>query len=129
MALSYFLAQLMGVALVLFSIAGLMRPQLISSAVREMDHEAFSTFFVGFTAVLAGLAVVLTHNIWDGTWRTWITLLGWVSLVKGFLYMAAPKSLTGMGRSMLRSGGWIRTLLIATLILGCYLAAKGFGWY
>lgn len=128
MELSYFLAQLIGIALVLFSVAGYMRPRLITVAMRDFDHESFSTLFVGFTALIGGLAIVLSHNVWDSTWRVWITLIGWAAVLKGFSYLVAPKWLMSVGRSVLKNQSWIRLSLILTLALGIYLAYKGFGY-
>ena len=128
MDLSSFLAQLMGLGIAFVAVAGLLRPQLFSAAIRDFDHEQFSTFAIGFIAVIAGLAVVLSHNIWDGTWRVWVTLFGWASLLKGLTYLAAPKFLMGLARWFLGNKTWMRGYLILALLVGAYLAWKGFGY-
>jgi hypothetical protein len=117
----------MGLVLVLFAVAGLVRPQLLSSALRDFDHESFSTLAIGLIAMGAGLAIVLSHNVWDGTWRVWITLFGWGALLKGFAYLIAPQSLIKVSRSLLKSAAWMQGFLVVILILGLYLAYKGFG--
>lgn len=128
MELSLFLAQLMGLGLIIVSIAGLFRPQLVSAAIRDFDHEAFSTLAIGSLTVFVGLAIVLAHNIWDGTWRVWVTLFGWASLIKGTTYLVAPRFLVRLTRALLQNKAWIRGTLILGLILGCYMAFKGFGY-
>ena len=129
MALSYFLAQLIGLVLALFAVAGLIRPKLISTALRDFDHESFSTMTIGLIGMAAGLALVLAHNVWDGTWRVWITLFGWAALLKGFAYLVAPKWLLGVSRSLLKSESWTRAFLVLVLILGAYLTYVGFWSY
>ena len=129
MALSYFLAQLIGLVLALFAVAGLIRPKLISTALRDFDHESFSTMTIGLIGMAAGLALVLAHNVWDGTWRVWITLFGWAALLKGFAYLVAPKWLLGVSRSLLKSESLTRTFLVLVLILGAYLTYVGFWSY
>ena len=118
----------MGSALVLFAIAALVRPNLINAAIKEFDHESVSTLAIGFMTVIAGLAVVLSHNVWDGSWRTIVTLLGWASLIKGFVYLAAPHYLMRMSHIFLRHTKWMRGYMVAALLLGLYVAYKGFGY-
>lgn len=127
MELSYFLAQLIGITIAIFSVAGLIRPQLISAAVRDFDHESFSTLAIGMIATGTGVAIVLSHNLWVGDWRVLITIYGWAALIKGTLYMLAPNKLIHMSRMLLRDKMWTRGSLLVCLILGVYLAYKGFG--
>jgi hypothetical protein len=127
MDLSHFLAQLMGVSLVIFAVAGFLRPQLVSAALRDFDHESFSTLSIGFIAVIAGLAVVLSHNVWEASWRVIVTLFGWSSLIKGSVYLLAPHSLIRVGKPLFKNETWTRSILVGTLIVGAYLAYKGFG--
>jgi hypothetical protein len=127
MELSLFLAQLMGISLAVFSLAGIVRPTLIHSAVQDFDHETFSTLSIGFMAMVAGLALILSHSVWDGTWRVWISLFGWSAFLKGCVYMMAPQQLIGFSKTLFKNDSWIRMYLVATLVLGLYLTYKGFG--
>ena len=56
-----------------------------------------------------------------------MTILGWALLIKGFVYLVAPKSLMRWGRACMKNPSWIRTWLVVALVLGIYLAYKGFG--
>jgi len=42
-------------------------------------------YFSGAIAFVADVAIVLHHNLWVADWRDIITVLGWVSIVKGEL--------------------------------------------
>lgn len=46
----------------------------------------------GLYALVAGLAVVFTHNIWAADARVIVTVIGWVALVSGVLFLMAPES-------------------------------------
>jgi uncharacterized protein YjeT (DUF2065 family) len=39
------------------------------------------------------LVLILQSNVWDGSWRTVITIFAWLVLLKGVLYVLAPDSL------------------------------------
>ena len=49
----------------------------------------------------AGLAIVLTHNIWTADWRVVITILGWLFVISGIVRMALPQHAAALGRRIL----------------------------
>lgn len=122
---SYFLAELMGLTFILIGIAGLIRPKLLLNAVRDFDHDSFSTLGLGVVTMIAGVALVMTHNIWDGTWRVVVTIFAWATLIKGFVYMTAPKSLLGIQRKWVKNETNVRVAMVVILIVGWYLRTKG----
>jgi len=127
MELSNFLAQLFGLTLALFALAGLLRPQFITSAMRDLREGSFSALIAGFVGIFGGLAMVLTHNIWEVSYRGVITLFGWGALLKGFTYIVAPNLLLNTARTFMGTPSRIRATLIVVLVLGFFLAYKGFG--
>jgi len=76
-------------------------------------------------ALLIGLVLVLTHNVWVWDWMVIITVLGWAALIKGAVILLLPKSMEYFQ-------GWFKTktlLMIASLvaiILGVVLGYFGF---
>ena len=59
-------------------------------------------FLSGVITLPAGLAIVLTHNVWVADWRVLITLLGWLAIIGGarphHLCRSRPPSI---GRAMI----------------------------
>lgn len=51
-----------------------------------------------------GIAIVVGHNVWDGTWRVVITVIGYLSLLKGFILLAWPDSIMEFSKGMVESG-------------------------
>lgn len=125
---SLFLAKILGIVLAAFAIAGLARPKLISDAIRDFDHESFARLIAGCAAVAIGTALILTHNIWTWDYRGLITLFAWTTLVKGISYLLVPQAAVGFTKKMLKSKGQMQVFLVATLVLGGYLAYTGFGY-
>src|SRR5271169_4708731 len=85
-------------------------------------------FMSGLMGVTAGLAIVLTHNVWSGGMLPIIvTLFGWASLIKGMLLLLlSPETesrvfIVGLGYEQ-------HPILFAALalLLGAYMTFTGF---
>lgn len=128
MELSYFLAQMFGLTYIIFAGALFLRPTLVTVAIRDLRPFSFVMLMAGFIGIVAGLAIVLSHNIWELSWRGLITLFGWVALIKGITYVAFPDFLRFTATGMINGKGKRNAMLALMFLLGCYLTFKGFGW-
>jgi hypothetical protein len=91
MQASIFLAQLLGPAAIVLALAVLFKPKRMEAALKEVLGSPALLFEIGFLSLLAGLALVLTHNIWVLDWRLLITLLGWVTIVRAVITIFQPE--------------------------------------
>ena len=48
--------------------------------------------------MLAGMALVLTHNVWTADWPLLITLLGWLGVIGGAVRIIVPQGTQEIGR-------------------------------
>ncbi len=128
MEFSMFLAKIMGIVMVAFAGAGLLRPSVIRDAIRDFDHESFARLVIGCMAVGVGAALIFTHNIWEWDYRGVVTLFGWTAFIKGIGYLVLPKQVVNMTKNMLKSKQQMQVFLFACLILGAYLAYNGIGY-
>ncbi len=126
MELSLFLAQLFGLLLLIFIAIAFIRPQYIEGVLRDLKPHSFSMLLAGFVAIVVGLMVILTHNVWDMSWRVVITLFGWAALLKGITYVALPETLIATADKALQ-GRYRQATLTLAFLLGCYLTYQGFG--
>jgi energy-coupling factor transporter transmembrane protein EcfT len=54
-------------------------------------HNPPMLFIVGLATLIAGLAMVLVHNVWcGGALPIIVTLVGWLTLIKGLLFLFLP---------------------------------------
>ena len=74
--------------------------------------------------VVLGLLLVLSHNVWTTDWRVIITLVGWLTLLKGIALMLWPDRVAKLGSSMSGTGLVIPTTI--ALGVGTYLVYVGF---
>lgn len=129
MELSYFLAQLIGLVMMLFAIAALFRPQFVRGVMRELEQSSLSRLLFSFIALTAGLAIVLTHNVWVVGWPVIITIIGWGGVVKGFMAIAMPDSLVSLGKTIYSTDKQTRIVLVLATLFGLYLTGVGFGHF
>ncbi|MHA1547965.1 MAG: hypothetical protein ACTSU0_04170 [Alphaproteobacteria bacterium] len=123
---SIFLAKLMGPVLLVMGLFVVLRPASINRIGREfLDSEAL-LFMSGILTLPAGLAIVITHNVWAADWRVLITVFGWIAILAGIARIVLPDMMRTVGKSMTEN-----TLLIAVpgvlmALLGAYLAYQGY---
>jgi hypothetical protein len=125
--LTIFLGRLIGLFLVLFSLAALMDRQTMVEAADTLLHNRALLLIAGMIAVLGGLAIVLTHNLWSGgALPVVITILGWIILARGLLLLFLPPSAMVNLWQMLHFEEFFYVYLIIVLGLGLYLTYAGF---
>jgi vacuolar-type H+-ATPase subunit I/STV1 len=83
---------------------------------------------LGIITVIAGLAMVLAHNIWrGGALPVVVTLVGWLALIKGLLILILPAdAVAEILMSWLRHPQLFYVSMILPLLLGIYLTYCGF---
>src|SRR5437016_1615297 len=101
MPTSTFLARLIGPVLLIAGVGLFANRASFRSMAQEFLRSPASLYFSGFLILPAGLAIVLTHNLWVANWRVIITVLGWLMMIGGVLRMLAPAQVRSLGESML----------------------------
>jgi hypothetical protein len=88
MEISIYLARFWGS---LFVILGLMSvgAKLLGRIIKYTEDKTI-TVSTGYITFLLGLITVTLHNIWVVDWRVAITILGWVTLLKGIEKIGFP---------------------------------------
>jgi hypothetical protein len=83
-----FLSKLIGLYLILISLAMIAHKQATVMSMNALVHNTPVLFVVGVIAVAAGLAMVLGHNVWSGgVLPVLVTLTGWAVLIKGSMLL------------------------------------------
>jgi hypothetical protein len=86
-----FLAKLIGLYFILAALSMSIRGQGTVQMVTEILHDSSLMFLLGVITLIAGLAMVLAHNVWSGgALRVTVTLIGWITLIKGLLFLFLP---------------------------------------
>ena len=123
-----FLSKLLGLYSVLVGLAMLAHRHASVETIQAMVHNAAVLYLAGVIALAAGLAMVLGHNVWHGgVLPVVVTLVGWLSLVKGLVILSLPAQLAG--RCLLGGLHYEKLVYLnaaIAIIFGAYLTYAGF---
>src|SRR5579864_9493729 len=93
---SKFLSQVIGIYMLIISISMLINmPQFIINIVELINNPSLM-FAVGFFTLIPGVLLVVSHNIWEMSWRVLVTLIGWLVLFKAVCIIYCPQSIDAM---------------------------------
>jgi hypothetical protein len=122
-----FLSRLIGLYLILISLAMLTHRQATIESLTALVHNPPMLFVTGVIAVAAGLAMVLGHNVWSGGMLpVLVTLTGWLLLTKGVLLLfLSPETAAGLFLAGLHLEKLFSLYAGIALFLGIYLAYEG----
>jgi hypothetical protein len=126
MATSIFLAKLLGPILVLAAVAVYVNRKSLDAVAQEFLRSNALLLLLGFLDFAAGLAIVLTHNVWVADWRVIITLLGWLLLIRGIVRTLIPDQVKPYGVKLMKNQNAVTGVLAVTLVLGLVLSYFGY---
>jgi hypothetical protein len=91
-------------------------------------HNAPLLFILGVITLIAGLAMILSHNIWSGgVLPVIVTLIGWLTLIKALLFLfLSPEAAVGFFLGGLHYEQLFYLYAAISLIFGAYLTYAGF---
>ena len=124
---SIFIAKLLGPPILLAGASLLAYPAFYRGVAEDVQRSRGLLYLFGMIRFIAGLAVVLVHNLWVADWRIIVTLTGWAAMLRGALILAMPETAAAWaGRSLERGAllpvaGGIAIALGAALCLFGYL--------
>jgi uncharacterized protein YjeT (DUF2065 family) len=122
--LSNYLAELWGISLVLIALALLINQKYLKRLFVEVENDA-TLLFLGIASLVIGVAMVLSHNIWVKNWQTVITVLGWVTLLKGLCTLFLPDHTKKCVKKM-ENSEWISVALVVLVFIGLAITYFGF---
>jgi hypothetical protein len=89
MDITIFFARLWGSFFVIFGLLSIITKQLGRTI--EMTRDKAFVISTGYITLLMGLITVILHNIWVANWKVAITILGWITLIKGIMKVGFPE--------------------------------------
>ncbi len=122
-----FLGRLLGLYSLVIGLAMFAHRQATMETIKAMMHNGPAMYISGVIALAAGLAMVLGHNVWKGgVLPVVVTLVGWLSLIKGLAILFLSVELESC--SILARHVDQRFYLSAAIavIVGAYLTYAGF---
>ncbi len=121
---SIVLAKISGIMCLLVGLTALNK-KYIAAIIDELESSKALFWFIGFVAALIGAVILALYSAWGFNWRVLITILGWLSLLKGIAITLFPDSLMSFYKKFKASGIILFSGVIA-IIFGVILLYKAF---
>jgi hypothetical protein len=125
MELSLLLAKIIGLLLMLIVAALLVNRKNVDLLFSLYSHPE-AVFITGILETALGIVFVLNHNVWVLDFRSIITAIGWILLVRGVGRIFSPTHVTDWLVKFKKMQSLMLPLLIFVLVIGAYLAYTGF---
>jgi hypothetical protein len=126
MQASYFLARLIGPFCLVLGVGVLASGTNYRALAEEFLNSRALLFLAGLLSLGAGLAIVLTHNVWVMAWPVIITLLGWLMVIGGTVRIVFPDFVIAKGRAMVARPGHRMLAVAIWLAIGAILSFFGY---
>jgi uncharacterized membrane protein len=122
--LTNYLAELWGISLIIIPLALLINQRYLKKMFETVEDDK-TLFCWGIMALIIGLAMVLAHNVWVKDWQVIITILGWISLIKGLAILITPSHIKNMTRK-LENAPFLPVALFMAVLIGLVITYFGF---
>ena len=106
MDVSVFRARAFGLYLLITGVSIPVKRATWREVARELRADKVLTSIVGLLALMLGLVLVLTHNVWEASWRVSIMLLCWLVPLRGVLYVLLPHGVVARMLRPFDRGNW-----------------------
>lgn len=118
-------ARILGPYLVILTVIALARASDVRTLLSEFGANPVWPWVAGAFVLLGGLVVVTLHPLYGNAPAFTVSLLGWLTVLKGALLLAVPDGYVSAGDSVVHSGGWWEAVLVVAAVTGVYLTYVG----
>ncbi len=126
MEVSIFLAKALGLYLVIVGAGMLINGEKFRKMLLPILKDPGMVLFTGFLALIVGIPMVIIHNLWVMDWRVLITILAWLTLIKGAVRMFFPEFVINQSTRFIKKKGLYNGLVAFMLALGALLLYLGY---
>jgi uncharacterized membrane protein len=124
---SVFLARLIGPLMLAVGIGIFVNGAIYRMLADEFLRSRALIYLSGLLTMTAGMALILTHNVWRADWPVIITILGWLALIGGAFRIVMPQGTERIGRRLLKEKHGLTIAGIIWVALGAILCVFGYG--
>lgn len=125
-SLTAYLSKLIGLYAIAIGLALFLNKPLMAASVMRLYHDPSIVLVYSVIALGIGLAIVLGHNLWKGGAAIIVTLVGWLSLLKGLALLLLPANTQAAYFLGIHFDQYFYAYGAVTIIIGIYLAYEGF---
>ncbi|MFZ1101437.1 MAG: hypothetical protein WAN86_00895 [Hyphomicrobiaceae bacterium] len=126
MTTSTYLARLMGPVILAAAIGLFLNREGYKAMAQEFLRSPALIYLSGVLTMVAGIAIVLAHNLWVADWRVLITIFGWLGAIGGAARIALPGATKAVGERMLDKPALFTVGGAGWLAIGALLTFLGY---
>lgn len=123
---SIFLAKLIGPYCIIVAVGIMFNLEAYQKVMQDFFKNSALIYLGGVLALIIGLLIVLSHNLWIANWPIIITLFGWLGIIKGAWLIILPDVVANFADVYRKKTTLLRAHLIVVLALGICLTIFGY---
>ena len=123
---SIFLAKVISIFAAIMAVSIIFNRNRIRTIILESSKEPAFFFATGIILSIVGALLVVSHNIWQASWTIVITLIGWLTLFRGFARLVFPEQWGSVLSKLAESKNGIYIVLVVVIAICIYLGHYGF---
>jgi len=123
---SIFIARIFGICYIVLGTGLIINRAFFKKVMEDFSKNAALVYVAGIFALVAGVVIVLVHNVWSADWSVVITIIGWAGLMKGVWLTVFPDSAQDIMQAYLKKETLLTVHSTAALLFGLVLAYFGF---
>ena len=122
---SRFIAGLLGTMFLTAGFALMVNRALFADMLARAGGEPLLVMLAGFISLLAGVAILQLHHLWQG-WPVLLTLVGWLAVLTGVLRAVFPVPAAAFAARLTAIPGLVPVMAVVLLLLGAFLTWKAY---
>ena len=126
METSVFIARIFGLCYLIIGAGFMFNRKAFGQVMEDFCKNAALVFYGGVLALVIGVVIILTHNVWVANWTVMITIIGWLGFIKGIWMIAFPDTVPAFMQAYKKNESLLTVHSIGALILGVVLTFFGF---
>jgi uncharacterized membrane protein len=126
MDVSKFLGKAIGLYLMILGLCMLFNMEQFITNIGQLIKEPTLMFVSGFFTLILGIIMVVSHNKWQWSWRVIITILAWMSLIKGLSLVLYPQPIDKTTLYFIQNSSVMYVASAFDFVLGAILFYFGF---
>lgn len=126
MELSILLAKIFGLWFLIIGIVFLWRRKTLMPIMEDFAGNRALIVSFALLELLAGISLVVSHNVWTNDFRIVITVISWWILIEGLVYLLLPSKGVKKMFKRFNKVGWFVSGSLISIVLGVYLLNAGF---
>lgn len=120
------IAGFIGPVLIAVAASVLLNRKSLPEMAQQIGNDWALVMISGVLLLVAGLAIVRMHNIWESSWRLVVTLIGWLAVVGGLMRIMYPRQLAAMMPAIVENPARLVIPMFLLLLVGVFLTLKGY---